>query len=67
MGSTWINEMCTNKKTCKADDNGGNKIIETVMNCHEEAECKVQQGIRGCYCKQGYFGDGFTCKGKEYI
>ncbi|XP_075038068.1 adhesion G protein-coupled receptor L4 [Mixophyes fleayi] len=28
------------------------------LQCHENAECKVEKGIRGCYCASGYTGDG---------
>ncbi|XP_072275629.1 adhesion G protein-coupled receptor L4 [Pyxicephalus adspersus] len=42
--------------------------------CHSNAECKVEKGIRGCYCNTGYTGDGIKfcedddeCRNTTYI
>ncbi|XP_053841670.1 adhesion G protein-coupled receptor L4 isoform X3 [Vidua macroura] len=33
------------------------------MTCHKDARCEVQGGTTGCYCSQGYTGNGITvCK-----
>ncbi|KAM7046648.1 adhesion G protein-coupled receptor L4 isoform 2-T2 [Acridotheres tristis] len=33
------------------------------MTCHKDARCEVQGGTTGCYCTQGYTGNGITvCK-----
>ena len=28
------------------------------MKCHDEAVCAVEDGVRGCFCKEGLVGDG---------
>lgn len=30
------------------------------MTCHKDARCEVQGGTQGCYCSQGYTGNGIT-------
>ncbi|KAF1660392.1 Adhesion G protein-coupled receptor L4, partial [Aptenodytes patagonicus] len=30
------------------------------MTCHKDARCQVQGGTTGCYCSQGYTGNGIT-------
>lgn len=38
------------------------------MTCHKDARCEVQGGTTGCYCSQGYTGNGITvCKGKQIL
>lgn len=38
------------------------------MTCHKDARCEVQGGTTGCYCSQGYTGNGITvCKGKQVL
>lgn len=38
------------------------------MTCHKDARCEVQGGTTGCYCSQGYTGNGITvCKGKDIL
>ena len=33
-------------------------------NCNADAVCNNTMGSYTCSCKTGYFGDGWTCKGK---
>jgi len=38
------------------------------MTCHKDARCEVQGGTTGCYCSQGYTGNGITfCYGKQIL
>lgn len=38
------------------------------MTCHKDARCEVQSGTQGCYCAQGYTGNGITfCYGKQIL
>ncbi|XP_009667337.1 adhesion G protein-coupled receptor L4 isoform X2 [Struthio camelus] len=30
------------------------------MTCHKDARCEVQGGTQGCYCTQGYTGNGIS-------
>jgi hypothetical protein len=32
------------------------------MQCHEEATCDIKNGVRDCYCNDGFSGNGQTCK-----
>lgn len=40
------------------------ECLEGIHNCHTDAECINAQGSYECRCKNGYQGDGFTCKRK---
>ncbi|XP_056388582.1 adhesion G protein-coupled receptor L4 isoform X1 [Hyla sarda] len=44
------------------------------QTCHENAQCKEEKGIRGCYCASGYTGNGINfceddneCQNATYI
>lgn len=38
------------------------------VTCHKDARCEVQGGTTGCYCSQGYTGNGITfCTGKQVL
>ena len=34
----------------------------TDMACDESAECGIKDGVRDCYCKEGFVGDGIECQ-----
>ncbi|KAM9324669.1 adhesion G protein-coupled receptor L4 [Gastrophryne carolinensis] len=47
---------------------------QCTVPCHENAECKTEKGIKGCYCFSGYTGDGINfceddneCQNATYI
>jgi len=46
------NQQCVDIDECQ-NSNGG---------CHKNADCTNSIGGRSCVCKQGYNGDGITCK-----
>lgn len=35
--------------------------IERTHKCSVNATCEVRDGVRRCYCKDGFSGDGLTC------
>ena len=42
----------------------GSKIECQPLSCHTDlADCTLQDGVRNCYCHEGYEGDGTTCEG----
>ncbi len=47
--------------TCRCE--GGSFFCSDYGPCGQNAECIIQDGQRGCYCKNGYSGDGFECTG----
>ena len=59
-GSTWIPEDCSQLCQC----NGGS-LTCSEYSCHQYAECSVRNGIRDCYCKPGFRGDGQDCERGE--
>nr|XP_025962299.1 adhesion G protein-coupled receptor L4 isoform X2 [Dromaius novaehollandiae] len=38
----------------------GNASASCNMTCHKDARCEVQGGTQGCYCTQGYTGNGIS-------
>ncbi|KAJ8033834.1 Ryncolin-4 [Holothuria leucospilota] len=56
-GCTFINTDCTLKCVCRNDQINCN----TNFRCSPYAECREDDGIRGCYCNEGFKGDGETC------
>jgi len=36
-------------------------------NCHPFATCTNAQGSFTCQCKEGYFGDGFSCTDEGFF
>ena len=58
----WINTKCgyplfSEKDECRSGDH----------NCSENALCTNTYGSYACTCKQGYSGDGHTCKRKNIL
>ena len=36
-----------------------------MNDCHVNATCNNTEGSYNCSCKNGFTGDGFTCKGED--
>ncbi|XP_072039793.1 zonadhesin-like [Amphiura filiformis] len=56
-GENFVNDICTKKYTCTT----GTITLENDLVCDPNAECKVDSGIRNCYCKPPYYGEGNAC------
>ncbi|KAJ8021482.1 Tenascin-R [Holothuria leucospilota] len=56
-GETYVNAACTEKCTC----NGDQLNCDATYQCSSDATCRVEGGVRQCYCNEGYEGDGETC------
>ncbi|KAJ8034042.1 Angiopoietin-related protein 7 [Holothuria leucospilota] len=56
-GESHVNVDCSQKCVCE------NGVLSCNLNyrCDSNAVCRVQDGVRGCYCHDGYEGDGETC------
>ncbi|XP_071946555.1 IgGFc-binding protein-like isoform X2 [Antedon mediterranea] len=56
-GETYVTEDCSMRCTC-----GGNGVntCEEYM-CGNYASCRIQNGVRDCYCNNGFSGDGTVC------
>ena len=52
-----MTEDCSRR--CQCD---GGSVSCSSYGCHEDAECKIRNGVRDCYCERGYRGDGQTCE-----
>ncbi|XP_077996404.1 alpha-tectorin-like [Glandiceps talaboti] len=57
VGSESVNLLCTERCSCNA---GGNHVC-TGIACDENAGCEIRDGVRDCYCNDGYLGDGISC------
>lgn len=56
-GCTFVNTDCTIRCVCRNDQISCN----TNYKCSPYAECREDDGIRGCYCKEGYKSNGASC------
>ncbi|XP_071836656.1 uncharacterized protein [Apostichopus japonicus] len=56
-GETYVNDDCTQKCSC----NNNQLICEDDYSCSTDAVCDLKNGVRQCYCNEGYEGDGETC------
>ncbi|XP_072033077.1 zonadhesin-like [Amphiura filiformis] len=56
-GARYVNEDCSEVCSCHEG-----KLNCTQYGCSEFADCKIQNGVRDCYCQKGYSGDGQVCK-----
>ncbi|PIK37121.1 putative angiopoietin-4-like [Apostichopus japonicus] len=56
-GETYVNDECTQKCSCN-----NNQLACEDYICSTNAECDVRNGVRQCYCNEGYEGDGETCE-----
>ncbi|PIK61436.1 putative IgGFc-binding protein-like [Apostichopus japonicus] len=56
----FVNSGCTRRSHCS-----NNQLIEEESyHCSDDATCDVRDGVRRCYCIDGYEGDGVTCTRK---
>ncbi|PIK35695.1 putative zonadhesin [Apostichopus japonicus] len=55
-GETSVNDDCTQKCSCN-----NNRLTCEDYRCSTDAVCDVRDGVRKCYCNEGYEGDGETC------
>jgi len=56
-------EACRSRMIYKRQ--AGSKLLRTTCEtetCHKNAECSIQGGRVNCTCKDGYSGDGKSCK-----
>ncbi|KAL4228481.1 hypothetical protein ACF0H5_011528 [Mactra antiquata] len=58
VGDSTVNNACTERVVCLENNTMSTEDVE----CHENAFCGLQDGVYGCHCKDGYYGDGSkTC------
>ena len=43
--------------TCTSDQGDTDEV--QVQGCADDATCEERNGVRGCYCNEGFLGDGF--------
>ena len=55
-GETWIYDTCSTICSCIES-----QVQCDSYQCHEDAECKVMNGVRECVCDPGFTGDGLNC------
>ena len=55
-GVRYVNEDCSEVCVC-----GDGELICTPYGCNQFADCKIQNGVRDCYCQDGFKGDGQIC------
>ncbi|PIK57153.1 Fibrinogen-like protein A [Apostichopus japonicus] len=56
-GEIYVNSDCTSRSVCSNNQ----LIVEESYHCSDDATCDVRDGIRRCYCIDGYEGDGVNC------
>ncbi|KAJ8033748.1 Fibrinogen C domain-containing protein 1 [Holothuria leucospilota] len=56
-GDSFVNFKCSEKCTCNDDQLHCNSNFE----CSPNATCKIENGVRNCYCNEGYQGNGEIC------
>ena len=52
----WVDSTCENICVCSSG-----VVSCQSYGCDENAECSIRNGIRGCYCQNGFEGDGQEC------
>ncbi|KAJ8038778.1 IgGFc-binding protein [Holothuria leucospilota] len=57
-GDSFVTEDCSELCECT----GMSNLQCEAYNCDENSECDTRNGIRDCYCQEGYRGDGFQCE-----
>ena len=55
-GARYVNEDCSEVCSC----NEG-QLDCTPYGCGDFATCRVKNGVRDCYCQNGFKGDGQVC------
>ncbi|XP_022106836.1 uncharacterized protein LOC110987964 [Acanthaster planci] len=56
INTEFMSEECNQKCACDSEHN----VVCEESGCHERAECRVEDGVRGCYCNEGWTGDGIN-------
>ncbi|XP_071835845.1 uncharacterized protein [Apostichopus japonicus] len=56
-GESYVNSACTRRSNCSNNQ----LMVEDSYQCSDHATCDVRDGVRRCYCIDGYEGDGVTC------
>ncbi|KAJ8033064.1 Fibrinogen C domain-containing protein 1-A [Holothuria leucospilota] len=56
-GGTFFNADCSEQCTCTNDY----LTCYSGYQCNNNAACREKDGVRQCYCNDGYEGDGETC------
>ncbi|PIK59636.1 Fibrinogen C domain-containing protein 1-A [Apostichopus japonicus] len=59
-GESYVNSGCTRRSNCSNNQ----LMVEDSYHCSDDATCDVREGVRRCYCIDGYEGDGVTCTRK---
>ncbi|XP_006822523.1 alpha-tectorin-like, partial [Saccoglossus kowalevskii] len=57
VGDQFIDDVCNQQCTCNATNN----MVCSPIFCDTNATCDVRGGLRGCFCDEGYTGNGFSC------
>jgi hypothetical protein len=58
VGSNFTNDDCSQFCECQT---ANNNVSCHSVSCDVNAVCQETNGIRGCYCKEGYEGNGLNC------
>ena len=53
-----MKDDCTH--VCECNDG---RVKCTQLQCDDNAECVVADGVRACKCSDGFIGNGITCEG----
>ncbi|XP_038059591.1 IgGFc-binding protein-like [Patiria miniata] len=56
-GAVWISPDCSEKCLC---GNAGS-VQCSILECHESASCEIKNGVRDCYCQNGFVESGLEC------
>lgn len=54
-GGKYTNENCSEQCVCEEG------LLTCNNTCDTNAECRAKNGVRNCYCNDGFKGDGQTC------
>ncbi|XP_052093084.1 uncharacterized protein LOC127729350 isoform X2 [Mytilus californianus] len=60
VGESYTDQECTTMYTCQSDRSFNSR----PLTCSENATCGLNKdtGVYGCYCLQGFMGDGEKCE-----
>ncbi|XP_033646303.1 IgGFc-binding protein-like isoform X2 [Asterias rubens] len=56
-GHIFVKDDCTH--VCECNDG---RVKCTQLQCDDNAECVVADGVRACKCSDGFIGNGITCE-----
>ncbi|PIK34073.1 putative zonadhesin, partial [Apostichopus japonicus] len=56
-GDSYVTEDCS--RLCECTTTG---IACAPYDCDVNSECILRNGVRGCFCQDGYRGDGLQCE-----